>query len=98
MPDLLAEHVLQSVLDAQPVDVADIRAAIAGLHTPDHASGPESARNAVLEQIALVAAKVVAADDVYNRALLDDSVYDNIDAIWDGINALRPLLAELANG
>jgi len=104
LTDLLAEQVLLSVLEARPVDVADIRAAIAGLHAepaplPDHKEKNRiQSRILTLELIASTAAELLLANEAWRKSFDDDAIdmdgeYDKVQA---AIEALAPLLAKLA--
>lgn len=88
---MLAEHVLQSVLDARPVDVADIRAALEGLHEKPEPNALH-ARVLQLEIVAALAAEVVRADE--GASIAQDW---NLVLLWDRIEAMKAALAELGN-
>jgi hypothetical protein len=84
-----AEQVLLAILDAEPVDVDQIKAALAEL-----AENPGNTANERLKQ---AAADVVKENDLLNLALAGDAGPDvpNFDRVWDAIDALRPILLEM---
>lgn len=106
---LMAEHVLQSVLDARPVDVADIRAALEGLreHLESHKSlkahaGLDAAAVTALIGDALqlkarvLQLEIVAALAAEVVRVNDREVVDYGD-LWDAVDAMKAALAELGN-
>jgi hypothetical protein len=92
---VLAEQVLHSVLDAQPVDISDIRAALVALQAKPQPEPRQSTGRAVaLEKVVAQAAVVVEAHSANDAAFAAEEDPD-YDREWGAIEALGRLLNEL---
>jgi hypothetical protein len=95
---VLAEQVLHSVLDAQPVDISDIRAALVALQAkPQPEPRQSTARMLVLEKIARQVVLALEANAAWQQSFDDDKVdMDDCYVAWEkSFAALAPLLEEL---
>lgn len=90
-----AEHVLLAILDAQPVDVDQIREAIDELRQRPPEQPTDAAHVAAdLENLRAVAANLVLANDAWCASFKDDSIDmdGSYDRVQDAIAALRVMV------